>query len=301
MNILITTSSFGIDCFPPGLEVIYNPYKRKLTEEEVKDLIIKYQPIGMIAGVEPLTRDVMMEAKNLKIISRCGIGVDSVDLEAAKELGIKVRITPDAPLISVAEHTLALILSLIKKITLLDSKIRKCEWKGPKTNLVSGKTVGVIGCGRIGTYVSKLLKSFGCLVLGYDPYVKEHNICTMVKFEELISKSDIITLHLPLDSGTKNIIGLKQLKQMKPTALLVNVARGGLIDEAALHEVLNNKEIAGAALDCFVEEPYNGQLLTLDNTILTPHMGSSAIEARSMMEQQAVGNLLEELKKLQAG
>ena len=216
-------------------------------------------------------------------------------------MGIKVTITPDAPLISVAEHTLALILSLVKKITLLDSKIRKCEWKGPKTNLVSGKTVGVIGCGRIGTYVSKLLKSFGCLVLGYDPYVKEHDICAMVGFEELITKSDIITLHLPLNSDTKNIIGLKQLKQMKPTALLINVARGGLVDEAALYEALRDKEITGAAVDCFVEEPYNGQLLKLDNTILTPHMGSSAIEARVMMEQQAVRNLLEELKKLHVG
>jgi D-3-phosphoglycerate dehydrogenase len=246
-----------------------------------------------------LTRDVMMQAKNLKIISRCGIGVDSVDLEAAKELGIKVTITADAPVISVAEHTLALILSLIKKITLLDAKIRKLEWKGPKTNLVSGKTAGVIGCGRIGTYLAKLLKAFGCMVIGYDPYIKEHDICTMVRLEELLTKSDIITLHLPLTSDTKNIIGIKQLRQMKPTALLVNVARGGLIDEEALYEVLSNNEIAGVAVDCFVDEPYQGPLLQLDNTILTPHMGSSAIEARMMMEQQALRNLWEELKKLQ--
>jgi D-3-phosphoglycerate dehydrogenase len=301
MVILTTTSSFSADGFPPELTVIHNPYKRKLTEEEAKDLIQKYQPIGMIAGVEPLTRDVMMQAKNLKIISRCGVGVDSVDLAAAQELGIKVTITPDAPVIPVAEHTLALILSLIKKITLLDAKIRKSEWKGPKIGLVSGKTAGVIGCGRIGTYVSKLLQSFGCIVIGYDPYIQEHDICRMVGLEELLSQSDIITLHLPFNGDTKNMIGFKQLRQMKSTALLVNVARGGLIDEEALYEVLSNNEIAGAAVDCFVEEPYQGPLLQLDNTVLTPHMGSSAVEARMMMEQQAVWNLLEELKILQMG
>jgi D-3-phosphoglycerate dehydrogenase len=297
MNILTTTSSFSVNTFPPELNVIHNPYKRRLTEEEAKDLILKYQPVGIIAGVEPLTREVMVAAEKLRIISRCGIGVDSVDIKAAEELGIKVTITPDAPMISVAELTLGLILSLIRKITVLDAGIRRGGWKGPAGNLLSGKTAGIIGCGRIGTYVSKLLKAFGCEVLGHDTYIKDHEICRMIGFEELIKESDIITLHIPYTDDNKNLIGSEQLKRMKPDSLLVNAARGGLVDEDALYEALKNGDIAGAAMDCFMEEPYNGPLAELDNTVLTPHMGSSASEARVMMEQQAVDNLVDELER----
>ncbi|HHW00448.1 MAG TPA: phosphoglycerate dehydrogenase [Clostridiaceae bacterium] len=297
MYILTTTSSFSINEFPDGLNVIHNPYKRKLTGDEIKDLIIKYQPVGIIAGVEPLTREVMMAAENLKVISRCGIGIDSVDMKAAGELGIKVTITPEAPMISVAELTIGLILSIIRKITVLDAGIRKGGWKGPKGNLLWGKTVGIIGCGRIGTYVSRLLKAFGCDVIGYDPYIKEHEICRMVGFEELLEKSDIISLHIPYTDENKNIIGAAQLKQMKPTCLLINAARGGLIDEDALYEALKNGEIAGAALDCFAEEPYSGPLTKLENTVLIPHMGSSATEARIMMEKQALDNLIKGLEE----
>ncbi len=296
-NILTTTSSFSINDFPTGLNVIHNPYKRKLTEDEIKGLIAKYQPVGIIAGVEPLTREVLMTAKKLKVISRCGIGVDSVDLKAAEELGIKVTITPEAPMISVAELTIGLILSLIRKINVLDAGIRKGEWKGPKGNLLSGKTVGIIGCGRIGTYVSRLLKAFGCNVIGYDNHVREHEVCRIVGFEELLKESDIITLHIPYTEENKNIIGAEQLKKMKPSCLLINAARGGLIDEDALYEALKNGEIAGAALDCFAEEPYKGPLTKLENTVLTPHMGSSAIEARIMMEKQALDNLVQGLKE----
>lgn len=297
MNILTTTSSFSVNTFPIELNVIHNPYKRRLTEEEIKDLIIKYQPVGIIAGVEPLTRDVMMAAEKLRIISRCGIGVDSVDMKAAEELGISVTITPEAPMISVAELTLGLILSLIRKITILDAGIRKGGWKGKAGNLLSGKTAGIIGCGRIGTYVSKLLKVFGCEILGYDPYIKEHEICRMVSFEKLIKESDIITLHIPYTDENKNLIGTEQLKQMKSDSLLINAARGGLVDEDALYEALINGNLAGAALDCFRDEPYKGPLTELDNTVLTPHIGSSASEARLMMEKQAVDNLIGELRR----
>jgi len=297
-NVITTTSSFGVKNFPEGLNVINNPYKRRLTEDEAIGLIEKHQPVGMVAGVEPLTRKVLKKAKNLKIISRCGVGIDSVDLEAAKELGIKVTITPDAPVESVAELTVGLLLTLLRRINILDAGIRNGGWKGPKGNLLSGKTVGIIGCGRIGSCVSRLISAFGCKMLGYDPYIDEHDICELKDLESLLAKSDIVTLHIPYTEENRHMIGKEQLEMMKESALLVNAARGGLVDEDALHGALKDGEIAGAALDCFEEEPYSGPLAKLENTVLTPHMGSSAKEARKKMEQQAVDNMVKELKEL---
>ncbi|HHW48070.1 MAG TPA: phosphoglycerate dehydrogenase [Clostridiaceae bacterium] len=296
MNILTTTSSFSLDDFPASLTVIHNPYKRRLTEEEVISLIEQYQPVGIIAGVEPLTRKVLEKAKNLKIISRCGIGLDSVDLEAAREFGIKVANTPDAPTASVAEFTLGLMLCILRRIHTLDALIRNGGWKGPQGNLLKDKTVGVIGCGRIGTYVAKLVKAFGCNMLGYDPFIKNHDICKMVSFDELISHSDIITLHMPYTEENRHMIGKEELSKMKKTAFLINTARGGLVDEDALYDALKSGQIAGAALDCFENEPYDGPLKTLDNVVLAAHMGASAVEGRAIMERQALDNLVNELK-----
>jgi len=296
MYVLTTTSSFGIDEFPPSVNVIHNPYKRRLTEEEVISLIEQYQPVGIIAGVEPLTRKVMEKAKNLKIISRCGIGLDSVDLEAARELGIKVTNTPDAPTASVAEFTVGLMLCILRRINTLDALIRKGGWKGPQGNLLKDKTVGIIGCGRIGTYVAKLVNAFDCNIVGYDPFITKHDICKMIPFDELISSADIITMHMPFTEENRHMIGREQLSKMKKTAILINTARGGLVDEDALYDALKSGQIAGAALDCFENEPYEGPLTTLDNVVLAAHMGASAVEGRAIMERQAFDNLVNELK-----
>ena len=298
MNILTTTSSFSINEFSEGLNVIHNPFKRKLTEDEVLELIEKYRPVGMIAGVEPLTRRVLEKADGLKIISRCGIGIDSVDLEAAKELGIKVTITPDAPMVSVAELTLGLMLGSLRRINTLDAGMRKGSWKGPQGNLLSGKVIGIIGCGRIGTYVARLVTAFGCKVLGYDPFIKQHDICNMTDLQNLLKESDIVTLHIPYSKDNHHLIGKEELDMMKSSVILINAARGGLVDEGALYDALKDGVIAGAAMDCFETEPYSGPLIKLDNTLFTPHMGSSASEARMMMEKQALDNLLNELKEV---
>ncbi|MCD4670314.1 MAG: phosphoglycerate dehydrogenase [Actinomycetia bacterium] len=298
MNILTTTSSFCINEFPKEINVIHNPFKRRLTEDEVLDLIEKYQPIGMIAGIEPLTRKVLEKARNLKIISRCGIGVDSLDMEAAKELDIKVTITPDAPMVSVAELTLGLILGLLRRINTLDAGMRRGGWKGPKGNLLSDKIVGIIGCGRIGTYVARLAVAFGCKIMGYDPFVKDHDICSIGDLGKLLKESDIVTLHVPYSRDNHHLIAGKELNTMKSNAILINAARGGLVDEVALCDALRDGVIAGAAMDCFEMEPYSGPLTGLENTLLTPHMGSSASEARVMMEKQALDNLVDELKRL---
>ena len=306
-NILVTTSSFA-DQNPDllarlharGLEVIINPFGRKLSEGEVTELLQKYRPVGMIAGVEPLTRNVLGGADGLRVISRVGIGLDSVDLAAARELGIAVTNTPDAPTVPVAELTLGLILSLLRCIPASDAGIRRGEWSRPMGQLLLGKTVGVVGCGRIGTRVAKFLSAFGCRLLGYDPMVQSSDLLELVSLDDLLSASDIVTLHLPYMEKTHHLLDASRLRAMKQGSLVVNASRGGLIDEEALLASLQDGHLAGAALDCFENEPYAGPLKELGNVILTGHIGSYAKEGRVIMEEQAVDNLLLELSKAEA-
>lgn len=301
-NILITTSTFGendpslIESIKEkGLEVILNPYIRKLAKHEVSKLMDRHQPIGMIAGVEPLTKGILKKAKNLKIISRCGIGLDSVDLKAANELGIIVTNTPDAPTIPVAELTLGIILTLMRRIHLSDSSIRNGKWERPMGKLLYKKTVGIIGCGRIGTYLARLLVPFECTVLGCDIVDKSEECYQQVSFGEILREADVITLHIPYSPGNDYFMNSRHINSMKKGAFLINTSRGGIVDEAALYDALKNSRIGGAALDCFEEEPYEGPLKQLNNVLLTAHIGSYAKEGRMDMEKQAVGNLLKAL------
>ncbi len=298
MNILTTTSSFSAGGFDTCLEVINNPYGRRLTENEVTSLIKEYQPIGIIAGVEPLTRRVLMNAVNLRVISRCGIGLDSVDIEAADELGISVLNTPDAPTEAVAELTLGMILSVLRKIPLLDRNLRNKIWKGPNGILLQGKTIGIIGCGRIGSRLAELLKPFNCILQGYDPALGSHELMDLVSLDVLLESSDIISLHIPLKSGTRNLISSEKIKMLKKGAVVINISRGNLLDEYALYEALKSGDLNGAALDCFADEPYTGPLVDLENVVLSPHMGSSTVETREKMEKNAVDNLMSELFRL---
>ena len=300
MKIMWTTSSFSIEDFPENWEVIPNPYRRRLTEDEILQHILEYQPIGIIAGVEPLTEKILKAATNLKVISRCGVGMDSVDLMIAEKQGIKVLNTPQAPVVSVAELALAFIMSLARKLGEIDRSVKNGEWNKAKGYLVSGKTVGIIGCGRIGTHVARVLSAMGCTVLGYDPYLKNHEICRMTDLETIWKEADIISLHVPHTNDTHHLIDKAVLSKLQKDCLLVNTARGGLIDEEALYQTLLREEIAGAALDVFEEEPYNGPLCELKNNILlTAHVASSAREGRALMEQEAMDNLKQALDSLQ--
>jgi len=306
-NILITTSSFGKDDLSPlndlnkmkGINIVTNPYERKLTEDEVSRLIEELKPIGMIAGVEPLTRNVLIKAKGLKVISRCGIGLDSVDLDAANELGIIVTNTPDAPTIPVAELTLGMILCLLRQLHTADASIRRGQWERPMGLLLYGKTVGIIGCGRIGSYLAKLLHAFNCTLLGYDPNIKQHELYEMVTLNDLLQRSDIISIHIPYSHENHHLIGVQELSITKENAILVNAARGGLVDENALYEYLQSGHLLGAALDCHEVEPCcSSKFVNMPNVLLTPHIGSYAREARVIMEMQAADNLIKELKKI---
>lgn len=303
-KVLITTSSFGETGSDPfanmrgeKINIVFNPYGRRLTEGEAKDLLEKHQPVGMIAGVEPLNADFFRLAKRLKIVSRCGAGLDSVDVGAAEEMGIVVTSTPDAVTVPVAELTLGLILSLLRNIHIADRSVRNGGWERPMGSLLHRKVVGIIGMGRIGKYMAGLMAPFGCRLLGFDQEIAENDRCAIVGLDELLSESDIVTLHIPYSRENHHFISASEMSKMKEGAFLINAARGGLVNEEALFEVLKSKKLSGAALDCFEEEPYSGNLKGLENVLLTSHIGSYAREAREEMELEAVENLLRELKR----
>jgi len=306
MKILISSRSFGkiksgaIDILKEkGLEIILNPYGRKLNEEELLDLLDDV--VGIIAGTENITKKIISAANQLKVISRYGVGIDNIDIKSAKKRKILVFNTPEAPTTAVAELTLSLMLNLLKKISLLDRRIRDNLWKPKIGNLLSGLTIGIVGLGRIGKKLVQFLEPFKVNFLVYEinpdtKFVSDHKI-NLVPFTTLLSKSDIISFHIPLTKETSHIIGKKELNLMKKNAILINTARGGLVDEEALYKSLKDNEIAGAAIDAFEEEPYTGKLKTLDNVIITPHIGSFTIETRKHMEIEAVNNLILGLKK----
>jgi D-3-phosphoglycerate dehydrogenase len=298
-TIFISTSSFAEYDKEPlkllkdgGYAIQLNPYKRQLTKDEC---LTHYKDIvGLIAGTEPLTTEVLKSAKNLKVISRCGTGMDNVDQEAAKQLGIKVFNTPDGPTLAVAELALGLMLTLLRYVPRMDRDIRAGKWQKRMGNLVQGKTVGIIGFGRIGQRVGELVQALGAQVVYCDPAVNKTGY-KKLSLEELLSQADIVSLHLSGGGKGAPLLGDKELRRMKQGGWLLNCARGGLVDEEALSQALQEGRLAGAALDVFTQEPYTGPLSKLDNVILTPHIGSYAVESRVQMEIDAVKNLIKGL------
>jgi len=305
-RILITPSTFGKDdCSPldllrnAGCEAITNPYGRKLTENEALDLILEVKPVGIIAGVEPITARVLQQAKGLKAISRCGIGLDNVDLNAATDLGISVTNTPDSPTEAVVELTIGLIFNLLRRVSFLDRELRKGNWLKETGSLLRGKRLGIIGLGRIGKRVAEMLLAFGVEVAGTDIQPDhrwlQKNQVTLVNLEELLKQSEILLLHVSYTAGNEQLIGKKEMQTMPKGAYIINTSRGEVVDHDALYSMLTNGHLSGAALDVFKQEPYTGPLTELDNVILTPHIGSYTRETRLEMETQAVKNLLSAL------
>ena len=300
-KVFISTTSFGKPDPAPleilkaaGLEVSLNPYGRKLTSEEVVELAANSE--GLIAGTEPLDAQVLNKLKDLRVISRCGVGMDNIDLAAAERQGIKVFNTPNSPAIAVAELTMGLMLALLRHIPIMDRDIRAGKWQKRMGNLLLGKKVGIIGFGRIGQKVAELALGLGAQVVYCDPAVNKAGY-TLVSLDELLSQSDIVSLHVSGGGHDALLLGYKELRSMRKGSWLINCARGGAVDEEALHRVLAEGWLAGAAVDVFEREPYAGSLTKLENVILTPHIGSYAIESRVEMEVQAAKNLIEGLKR----
>lgn len=294
-KIVVTTTSFGeYDNYPielckkKGFEVILNPYSRKVKSEEFIQLTSG--AIGIIAGTEPIKEEMLLQLHALKVISRCGAGIDNVDMNAAKRLGIKVFNTPDAPVLAVAELTIGLMYNLLRKISIMDNELRNGIWQKRMGNLLYGKKVGIKGFGRIGRKVAEFLKQAGCEIAYEDPFVEDGALgLRCLSLEELLGWADIITIHVPV---SEKLLGEKEFKLIKKGAWLINTSRGGVLDELILYKYLKNGYLSGAAIDVFENEPYTGPLRELYNVILTPHIGSYAKEARINMEMETVKNLL---------
>ena len=270
-----------------GIEVVKNPYGRRLTEEET---IRHLQGAdGLLAGLEPLNDRVFSRCPNLRAIARIGIGMENVDMEAAKRHGIKVSNTPDGPTDAVAEMTLAALLALNHRLVPSDRDVHAGVWKKRMGQSIRGQRVLVVGYGRIGRKVGELLSGLGANVMVYDKYLPEESTCTL---EEGLEAADAVTIHA---SGSCEILGERELARMKPTAVLLNSARGPVVNEEALCRKLEEGSLAGFWGDALWQEPYEGRLRECPNAILTPHISTYTASCREKMEMDAARNLARDL------
>lgn len=254
-----------------------------LSREELKSAI-KGAAAVIVRSKTRIDREMIESADELKVIGRAGIGVDNIDVEAAKEKNIEVLNTPDAPLISVAELTFGLILACARNLKKAFLSLGEGKWEKEslKGKEIFGKTLGVVGLGRIGKEVAKRALAFGMKVIFFDPCVEGFEGAEKVDLDKLFSVSEVITLHVPLSPQTENLISKEAFSKMKDGVILVNCARGGIVDEEALYEALVGGKVFAAGLDVFKEEPAVGnKLLELPNVIATSHLGSQTVEAQS--------------------
>jgi len=249
-----------------------------------------------ITALEKIDDSILKLLPNLKVIGKYGVGLDMIDLHAMKRHSVNLGWTGGVNKRSVSELVISYSIALLHRTIFANAEVRKGKWYQVKGRQLSDCTVGIIGCGHIGKDLVELLQPFNCKILANDvldfkDFYKKYEV-TSVGLEELIRKSDIVTLHLPLDKSTQNILDSDKLSLLKNDAVLINLARGGLIDEVALKELLNNNKIAGAALDVFgVEPPVDPSFATMDNVLITPHIGGSTEEAILAMGMAAIEGL----------
>lgn len=273
----------GVEVLEGSAEVVFDP---TITPEELLETIDQYTGI-IVRSRTKVTRDVIEKAKNLKIIARAGVGVDNIDVQAATDNGILVVNAPQSTSITVAEHAMGLILSLSRKIAIADASVKDGKWEKSRFMGMElrNKTLGVIGMGRIGSQVVKRAKAFEMDVIVYDPYITEETAnelgVRITTLEDLIENADVMTIHVPLTPETKGLISKEQLNQMKDNAILINCARGGIINEEDLYEVLKERPELKVGLDVYENEPLeNSPIVELDNVVLTPHIAASTKEAQ---------------------
>jgi len=249
-----------------------------------------------ITALEVIDDSILSKLPNLKVIGKYGVGLDMIDLHAMKDRGVKLGWTGGVNKRSVSELVISFSVYLLHRVAFANAEVRNGEWYQVKGRQLSDCTFGIVGCGHIGKDLVKLLKPFGCNILAHDiidfkEFYQENNI-TSVGLDELLQKSDVVTLHLPKNDSTNNILNKDRLQMLKKDAILINLARGGLLDESALKKILSEKNIAGAALDVFsVEPPIDTDFAHLDNVLITPHIGGSTEEAIIAMGLAAIDGL----------
>ncbi|MCX8130612.1 MAG: phosphoglycerate dehydrogenase [Clostridia bacterium] len=309
-KILITPKSFTTykeKAYPlikeKGYEIIENTLGRTMTEQDIINLASQ-NVVGIIVGVDPLPSQVLSACKDLKAISKYGVGMDNIDLNSAKELGIKVKNAIGTNNVSVAELAIALMFAAMRNIPPTSAGVKAGGWGRVIGYELTKKKLGLIGGGQIGKEVAKRARGLEMDVTIYDPYfndtafLEKYGISRCSDINDIFRNSDVISLHLPATPETKGLINKQSLEIMKPSTFVINTSRGELVDEAALYEALVNGRIAGAAQDVFSNEPpsKDEKLLALDNFILTPHIGAFTREAVEKMVMVSTQNLLDMLE-----
>jgi len=284
-----------------GFQVDINP---DISHEELKGKVRDYDVL-VVRSRTKVTREIIEASEKLKVVGRAGAGIDNIDVEAAKEKGVKVLNTPEAPAIAVAELTIGLLLSLARQIPRADSSMKEGRWAKKEFRgwQLNGKTFGVIGLGHIGEKVARLAKSFGMKILitkrtPPPPEILKELEAEFVPLDELLRRSDIVSLHVPLTPQTHHMIGEREIQLMKDGAFIINTSRGAVIDEKALFEALKSGKLGGAALDVYeVEPPEDYSLMKLPNVVCTPHIGAQTVEAQRAAATLLAQKIVNELKR----
>jgi D-3-phosphoglycerate dehydrogenase / 2-oxoglutarate reductase len=285
-----------------GVEIICAPVRERLSEDELLPLIETVD--GVICGDDQFTERVLREAYRLKVISKWGTGIDSIDLAAAAKLGIRVCNTPNAFTDAVADTTLGYILCFARRLPQMNQDIRRGLWTKPDAASLRECTLGVVGVGNIGKAVVRRARAFGMTLLGTDPvplpdsFIAETGL-RPVTLSRLLCEADFVSLHCDLNPTSFHLIGRAELALMRPSAYLINTSRGPVIDEPALVEALKTRSLAGAALDVFEVEPlpHDSPLRALDNCLLAPHNSNSSPAARLRVHESTIVNLLDALRE----
>jgi D-3-phosphoglycerate dehydrogenase len=272
-----------------------------LAPDDLRGIVGEYEALVVRSQVS-VDAGLIAAGTRLQVIGRAGVGVDNVDLDAATRAGITVVNAPTGNTIAAAEHTIALLLALARHVPAADASIRRGEWtRGPLQGVqLRGRTLGIVGLGKIGMAVAERARGLGMTLIGSDPYVTAEQAALrgveLVSFEALLERADALTVHVPLSRSTSALIDAAALKRMRPGAFVLNVARGGIVDEAALADALREGRLAGAAIDVFEREPPTGSpLLDAPNTVLTPHLGASTAEAQVAVAEEVAAQILDVL------
>jgi len=285
-----------------GLEDLYAQaqvdFKPDLKPEQLKEIVADYDAL-IVRSKTQVSADVIELGKNLKVIGRAGVGIDNIDVDVATRKGIVVVNAPTGNIVSAAEHTFALMLTLARNIAQANNQLKSGKWQRERfigTEL-RNKTLGIIGLGNVGSELAKRVRAFEMRIIAYDPFVSEDYAqrlkVTLVSLEQLFKEADYITLHVPLTTTTQNLIGTAELAQMKPGARIINCARGGLVDEEALLKAIQQGKIAGAAFDVFTKEPVtDSPLFNEERIIVTPHLGASTVEAQTNVAKDVAEQVL---------
>ncbi len=271
-----------------------------LSQEELIKIIPEYNAL-IVRSETRVTEEVIRAASRLKVIGRAGTGLDNIDITSATKRGIIVMNTPEGNIISAAEHTISMILALSRNIPQAHFSLRSGEWKKFMGTEVYGKILGIVGLGRVGSEVAKRAQGLKMRVVAYDPFISKERAeqlgVTLIDLEELLPEVDYLTVHTPLTSQTRNLIGEREIALMKKDARIINCARGGIIQEDALYRALKENRLKGAALDVFEKgKPFDSPLLKLDSVIITPHLGASTEEAQKRVALDIVLQVIDALK-----